>query len=91
MAARVELVEGDITEQEVAAIVNAANSALVLGTGVAGAIASRDGPDDPARTGRRAKSPGSLDLYPLAIDCTPMTYFELRDRRSGSPCTIFEA
>ncbi len=41
---RIRLLEGDITEQEVDAIVNAANSALVLGSGVAGAIASRGGP-----------------------------------------------
>ena len=44
MAGRIELVEGDITEQEVDAIVNAANSALILGAGVAGAIARRGGP-----------------------------------------------
>jgi len=36
--------EGDITAQEVDAIVNAANSDLVLGAGVAGAIRSRGGP-----------------------------------------------
>jgi O-acetyl-ADP-ribose deacetylase (regulator of RNase III) len=41
---RIGLFEGDITDQEVDAIVNAANSALVLGAGVAGAIASRGGP-----------------------------------------------
>ncbi len=41
---RITLVEGDITEQEVDAIVNAANSALVLGAGVAGAIRARGGP-----------------------------------------------
>jgi len=38
------LVEGDITAQEVDAIVNAANSALVLGAGVAGAIREKGGP-----------------------------------------------
>jgi O-acetyl-ADP-ribose deacetylase (regulator of RNase III) len=37
------LLEGDLVDQEVDAIVNAANSALVLGSGVAGAIASRGG------------------------------------------------
>ncbi len=36
--------EGDITEQEVDAIVNAANSELVLGDGVAGAIREKGGP-----------------------------------------------
>lgn len=41
---RIVLLEGDITEQSVDAIVNAANSALVLGAGVAGAIDRRGGP-----------------------------------------------
>jgi len=36
--------EGDITEQEIDAIVNAANTELVLGAGVAGAIRERGGP-----------------------------------------------
>jgi len=39
-----ELVEGDITEQETDAIVNAANSSLILGAGVAGAIRNQGGP-----------------------------------------------
>lgn len=38
------LVEGDVTEQAVDAIVNAANSDLVLGSGVAGAIREKGGP-----------------------------------------------
>ncbi len=41
---RIRLLEGDLTDQEVDAIVNAANSDLVLGSGVAGAIARRGGP-----------------------------------------------
>jgi O-acetyl-ADP-ribose deacetylase (regulator of RNase III) len=41
---RIVLLEGDISEQEVDAIVNAANTELVLGAGVAGAIRSRGGP-----------------------------------------------
>jgi O-acetyl-ADP-ribose deacetylase (regulator of RNase III) len=41
---RISLIEGDITEQSVDAIVNAANSALILGAGVAGAIHQRGGP-----------------------------------------------
>ena len=44
MSGRIVLREGDITEEAADAIVNAANSALVLGSGVAGAIASRGGP-----------------------------------------------
>ena len=39
----IELVQGDITELETNAIVNAANSALQLGGGVAGAIARKGG------------------------------------------------
>ena len=39
-----ELIEGDITEADTEAIVNAANEALVLGAGVAGAIRVKGGP-----------------------------------------------
>lgn len=44
VAGRIVLKEGDITAESVDAIVNAANSALVLGSGVAGAIRARGGP-----------------------------------------------
>ena len=44
MSGRVVLEEGDITAAEVDAIVNAANSELVLGSGVAGAIRAKGGP-----------------------------------------------
>lgn len=40
---RITLIEGDITAQEVDVIINAANSALVLGAGVAGAIRAKGG------------------------------------------------
>jgi O-acetyl-ADP-ribose deacetylase len=40
----IELVQGDLTELAVDAIVNAANEYLVLGAGVAGAIRSKGGP-----------------------------------------------
>jgi len=39
-----ELVEGDITEMDTEAIVNAANAQLILGGGVAGAIRTKGGP-----------------------------------------------
>jgi O-acetyl-ADP-ribose deacetylase (regulator of RNase III) len=41
---RITLLEGDITSQEVDAIVNAANNQLLLGAGVAGAIRDKGGP-----------------------------------------------
>jgi O-acetyl-ADP-ribose deacetylase (regulator of RNase III) len=41
---QLELVEGDITDLEVDAVVNAANEQLQLGAGVAGAIRAKGGP-----------------------------------------------
>jgi O-acetyl-ADP-ribose deacetylase len=43
-APRILIIAGDLVEQEVDAIVNAANNELVLGGGVAGTIRSRGGP-----------------------------------------------
>jgi O-acetyl-ADP-ribose deacetylase (regulator of RNase III) len=58
----IELVQGDITEMETDAIVNAANAQLQLGGGVAGAIRSKGGPaiqqecnaHDPIKVGEAA-------------------------------------
>ena len=40
----IELIQGDLTELAVDAVVNAANAQLILGAGVAGAIRSKGGP-----------------------------------------------
>jgi O-acetyl-ADP-ribose deacetylase (regulator of RNase III) len=47
-----ELVEGDITEMDTDAIVNAANDRLILGGGVAGAIRRKGGPQIQAECDR---------------------------------------
>ncbi|MCP5057218.1 MAG: Appr-1-p processing protein [bacterium] len=44
MSGRIALEEGDITAAQVDAVVNAANSELKLGSGVAGAIRTKGGP-----------------------------------------------
>lgn len=54
----IELIQGDITELETDAIVNAANGQLVMGGGVAGAIRRKGGGDIQAECDR--KSPISV-------------------------------
>ena len=53
----IELVQGDITEQDTDAIVNAANSQLILGGGVAGAIRRKGGPTIQQECLRKAPIP----------------------------------
>ncbi len=60
---RITLHEGDITEEEVDAIVNAANSALVLGSGVAGAIHQTGGPS----IGEECAAHGAIEVGEAAV------------------------
>src|SRR5260370_32146776 len=54
MAAKVEVLETDITTLEVDAIANAANTQLAHGGGVAGAISRAGGPEVQRESDRRA-------------------------------------
>ncbi len=78
----IELVQGDLTELAVDAIVNAANAQLVLGAGVAGAIRTKGGPaiqdecDQPWRDHRRASghNRGRKAQGPLCDPCRWATH-----------------
>lgn len=73
-APRIVITTGDLVEQTVDAIVNAANNDLVLGAGVAGAIRRRGGPEiqrdcdahGPIRVGEAAIT-GAGDLPALRV------------------------
>jgi O-acetyl-ADP-ribose deacetylase (regulator of RNase III) len=62
-ASRLRIQEGDITELETDAIVNPANTRLVLGAGVAGAIRAKGGPSIQAECDRL----GPIGLGEVAV------------------------
>ncbi len=84
----VEILEGDLTEQDVDAIVNAANNDLELGGGVAGAIARAGGPQvqaecraiGPIEVGDAAITGGGKLRAPFVIHAASM---RLGGRTSG--------
>jgi O-acetyl-ADP-ribose deacetylase (regulator of RNase III) len=57
---RLQLVQGDLTEEAVDAIVNAANSALAHGGGVAGVIARKGGPQIQEESNRWVQEHGPV-------------------------------
>src|SRR3989475_11058973 len=61
------VIEGDITEQDVDAIVNAANEMLAHGGGVAGAIASKGGSQITAESRRWVEQHGRVPTGSAAI------------------------
>jgi O-acetyl-ADP-ribose deacetylase (regulator of RNase III) len=64
-APRVVIIAGDLVEQDVDAIVNAANNDLLLGGGVAGAIRNRGG----AAIQRECDAHGPVKVGEAAITC----------------------
>ena len=70
---KLTLVQGDLTELAVDAIVNAANSGLQLGGGVAGAIRTKGGPSiqeecnriGPIRVGEAVVTGGAILRHPM--------------------------
>jgi len=61
------IIEGDITEQDVDAIVNAANEMLAHGGGVAGAIARKGGPEITTESRRWVEQHGRVPTGSAAI------------------------
>jgi len=61
------IIEGDITEQDVDAIVNAANEMLAHGGGVAGAIARKGGPQITSESRRWVEQHGRMPTGGAAI------------------------
>ena len=87
----IELAKGDITGLRVDAIVNAANTQLILGSGVAGAIRSRGGPSiqkecnklAPINTGEAVITGGGNLLAPYVIHAAGPIYHNFSPEKAN--------
>lgn len=93
----IEVVQGDITELRVDAIVNAANNHLILGSGVAGAIRTKGGPSiqaecnkiGPIKVGEAAITgagnlPAKYVIHAAGMGDEPVSERSLRDSVGNS-------
>ena len=97
LSGRVHVVTGDITKQDVDVIVNAANSTLLGGGGVDGAIHANGGPKilEACRDIRRTRFPNGLPTGQVVLTTggqLPARHVRFRDissfsvRRRARPC-----
>jgi len=84
---RITILQGDLTEQDVDAIVNAANNALQLGGGVAGAIRRKGGPRIQAECNRLGPVPLGEAAITSAGDLTARYVVHAASMALGSRTT----
>ena len=73
---KISLIKGDITDQRVDAIVNAANENLMHGSGVAGAIVTKGGYEVQEDSNRFIQRRGPVKVKPKVHCCFSMRYLQ---------------